>query len=257
VFSALQAVILSVAAASFLWLGGMLAAAAPMVALVAALGLLLHDIYVYMQGGDSVIGRIMENGGGLVSMIIEGFKTVFGYLNMLYEAAKLFLIEVVASPLIPMLFGLLVGGAVLIIFFLTAVMILLTVLFRVASAVFYGVIGFVETVLGFLLAIIGALVKIVTLGGIIGDGGWGDWLMNSSLSLLGKGYNEFGNVKGALTGGGVASKMGALYGPTSSNPGTVNNIMVNNTVNSVNAPQTAVAVLNDSMTRVQEKVSYP
>jgi hypothetical protein len=35
---------------------------------------------------------------------------------------------------------------------------------------------------------------------------------------------------------------------------TQNNIVVNNTVNSVNAPQTAVAVLNDSMTKVGDKV---
>lgn len=257
VFAALQAVILGVAAASFLWLGGMLAASAPFLAVAAAIGLVLQDIYVYLQGGDSITKRLLDSGGGLIGMFVEGLKVIYGLFQMLYEASTLFLKEVIASPVIPVLFGFLMAGLGVVTFMLTALMILFTIVMRVVNAALYGVIGLVETLLGFLLAIVGALVKIVTLGGMIGDGGWGDWLMNSSVSLLGKGYNEFGNAAGALTGGTLASKLGTLYGPTASNPGTVNNIMVNNTVNSVNAPQTAVAVLNDSMTRVQEKVSTP
>ena len=258
VFATLQAAILGVAAASIIWFGGMLAASAPFLAAAAAIGLVLQDIYVYLQGGDSITKRLLDSGGGLIGMFIEGFKGIYGFLQMLYEASVLFLKEVIASPYIPLLFGFLMAGLGVILFMLTALMLAFTILMRVVNAALYGLLAIVETLLGFLLAIIGAIAKIATLGGMIDwTGGWADWLMNTSTTLLGKGYNEFGNAAGALSGGTLASKLGTLYGPTSGNPGTVNNIMVNNTVNSVNAPQTAVAVLNDSMTRVQEKVTAP
>lgn len=257
VFAALQAVVLGVAAASALWLGGMLAASAPFLAVAAAIGLVLQDIYVYMQGGDSITKRLLDSGGGLALMLIEALKGVYGFMRILYEASMLFLKEFLASPVIPLVLGFLIAGIGVFTFLFSALLVIFTVGMRVVNAALYGLLGVVEMLLGFLLSIVGALVKILTLGGMIGDGGWGDWLMNTSIGLLGRGYNEIGNVGGALTGGTLASKLGTLYGPTSSNPGTVNNILVNNTVNSVNAPQTAVAVLNDSMTRVQEKVAQP
>ena len=254
VFAGLQAVILSVAAASFLWLAGMLAAAAPFIAMAAVLGLVLQDIYVYMQGGDSLIGRILGSGGGLISMFIEGFKAIYGFLNMLYEASKLFLIEVLASPIIPLVLGFIVSAAGLITVVLVVIMTIVMVLIRIVNGFLYGVLGLVEMLLGFLVAIVGIIVQIIELIPFL-DTGLGDWIQGTAQTLLGKGYNEFGNVKGALQGGTLASKMGTLYGPTSGNPGTVNNILVNNTVNSVNAPATSMAVLNDSMNRVAQKVS--
>jgi hypothetical protein len=42
--------------------------------------------------------------------------------------------------------------------------------------------------------------------------------------------------------------------PTNGKPPTQNNIVVNNTVNSVNAPQTALAIMGDSATRIGDKV---
>ena len=76
-FAALQAVILTFAAAAILWLGGMLAAAAPFLLLMAAIGLVLQDIYVYMQGGDSLIGRFLGSDVQIVKLVIQWLKLIW------------------------------------------------------------------------------------------------------------------------------------------------------------------------------------
>ena len=261
-FAALQAVILTFAAAAILWLGGMLAAAAPFLFLMAAIGLVLQDIYVYMQGGDSLIGRLLGSDVYVVKLVIEWLELIWTLMKMLYAVSMTFLGDVLGSPLMRFVVEFLLGALAEALMFVIALMLLADAFIRVLNAGFYLLVGAAEALIGALFFIVGLMTEIITLGGFLpeflgfGNNKIGDKLVKTGIDMFGHSYNSGANAGNAVFGGGsIMDKIGRANAITSSNPGTVNNIMVNNTVNSVNAPATSMALFNDSMNRVNQKVA--
>ena len=256
VFAGLQAVILTVAAASAMWLVGMLASAAPFLAIAAAIGLALQDIYVYMQGGDSLIGRFLGSDIGIIKTVINWIKLIIELIKMLYAVSSAFLADIVGSPLLRVLIDLVFGAIASGLAFIIGLMMIFVGIIRLINAGFYIMVATVEGLIAGLTFVVGLLTKIFAMRGLL-PMRLADGLLGTSISMARAGAGSLDNAATAVSGAGMMEKFGRASTMQSPNFMPTNNIWVNNTVNSVNAPQTALAVLNDSMTRVQEKVSYP
>jgi hypothetical protein len=241
-FAALQAGVLGLLTMGMLYLIPLAIAASQFILILGAIGLVAQDIYVYLQGGPSLIGDMLGSGNSFVKMFLGGLYLIWELLMVLKDVFMGMFRALIEGPLLPILFGLIVGFLTFVLGLLIGAAALVWGVFEVLNYGLMGVIGFLEIVIGMLATIWGAAMRIITLGQY--GKGLVDWGRNTARSGGGRIKNLFQ--------GDVAS---ATYMPLGTPPApTQNNIVVNNTVNSVNAPQTAVAVLNDSMTKVGDKV---
>lgn len=239
-FSAIQAAILGLVTMALLYLAPLIYSAMSFIAVWALLGLAAQDFYVYMQGGPSLIGDMLNSGNSFVYTFLGGIYAIYKAVVMLGEVAFMMLKEILQSPLLPVFFAMIVAALGFLLMSITAFFGVVFAFFRILNTIILGVIGVLEVVIGMIAAIYGAFVKLFF--GEVGQG----------LQDFGKGLTK--------TGGGRIKNLfqqdifAAGYMPTNGKPPTQNNIVVNNTVNSVNAPQTALAIMGDSATRIGDKV---
>lgn len=241
-FAAIQAAILGLLTMGMLYLLPLIIAASQFIVILGMIGLVAQDIYVFLQGGPSLIGDMLSSGNSFVKMFMGGAYLIWELLNATKEIALGIFMAIIKGPLLPLLFGFIVGFFAITITFLNMAGRLIYIVLEGINYGLTGVIGFLEIIIGMLATIWGAAMRIITLGQY-GEG-LVDWGRNTARSGGGRIKNMFQ--------GDIASATYMPLGPQ--RPPTQNNIVVNNTVNSVNAPQTAVAVLNDSMTKVGDKV---
>lgn len=243
-FGAIQAGFLGLLAIGSVYLAPLIYSASTFLGVLALIGLAMQDLYVYMQGGDSLIGQFLGSAKG--TEVAGPWSEFFERLPIQIEEIQMVLLgllsEIAGSPVMEALF---IGLPYLLDWALTFI----KYFFVVIS---YGL-GFVnrgiEFIIGLLSTLFGWLYRII---------GMVTWLFNADLGNMLMRMGSEGIAEGDRRFYSAFSDKSAMertwgFAPAAQ-PVSQNNIVVNNTVNSVNAPQTAVAVLNDSMTKVGDKV---